>query len=99
VVAEFWSRGHAGGRVLRVTILDFLLARSDEDLRQAACTFEDVPGGAPVCRCERPTPRALELLARRHLIHRWSRAPEGRVLLRLLADDHATHDDYRPEWH
>lgn len=82
-----------------MTILDFLLERNDEALQKADCTYDDVPGGSPRCRCDHPTARALELLARRNLILRWSREPEGRVLLRLLADDHATHDDYRPEWH
>jgi hypothetical protein len=82
-----------------VTLLNFLLDRNDEALQQAACTYDVGPDGSPVCRCERPNARGLELLARRQLIQRWSRVPEGTVLLRLLADDHATHDDYQLDWH
>lgn len=82
-----------------VTLVDFLLARSDEELLKASCSYDMTPSGDLRCSCDRPTSEVLELVAKADMIRRWRHNPRRVPLLRLLADDYVWHPDYRPEWH
>jgi hypothetical protein len=83
----------------RVTLVDFLLARSDEELLKARCSYETTSSGDLRCVCARPSSEVLELVAKADMIRRWRNTPQKEPLLRLLADDYVWHPDYRLEWH
>lgn len=85
--------------VTGVTLVDFLLARADEELLKASCSYDMTPSGDLRCSCDRPTSEVLELVAKADMIRRWRDNPRRVPLLRLLADDYVWHPDYRPEWH
>ena len=80
-----------------VTLTDFLVARAVEALEASGCELDRRADGRPTCRCAEPD---AALSAQIDLIY-WcdDRRPTGEAFLRLLADDYATHPDYRPEWH
>lgn len=89
----------AGATVDFVTVVDFLISRTDEELRKASCCYEATPSGDLRCLCPRPTSETLEIIAKGSLVRRWAGSPERESLLRLLADDYVWHPDYQPEWH
>ena len=80
-------------------MVDFLLARSEEDLQHAGCSYEATSTGDLRCLCERPSSETLETVAKASLIRRWSSDPQKDPMLRLLADEYVWHPDYREGWH
>lgn len=82
-----------------MTVVDFLLARSGEDLLTASCSYETTSSGELRCLCDQPSGDVLDLVARADMIRRWRDNPTREPLLRLLADQYVWHPDYRPEWH
>lgn len=86
------------GIVHLVTVAEFLLARSEEELQRAGCRHEASTRGVR-CSCERPSSRVLDVVARASLVRRCSGDPAMEPILRLLADAYACHPDYRSEWH
>lgn len=83
-----------------MTLTAFLLERCDEKLAEEHCTYEVVNETTVRCLCVEPTEEATALLERVNLILWLCRLDNvGEVFLRLLADEHAEHPNYRLEWH
>jgi hypothetical protein len=82
-----------------MNLLDFLLARTVEDLRKQRCDFEQERNGDLRCLCKKPSPEVDTLFHQVMLIRECSEIPSREFVLRLLADRYATHPEYRPEWH
>lgn len=80
-------------------LVDFLMARFDEELHEASCVYDTTPDGHLRCRCDRPEWEVLEMVACLELVHRWRGKPERDVLLRMLADPFSGHPDYERHWH
>ena len=83
-----------------VLVADFLLERCHEVLDRASCDYEIDRTGHLRCNCENPDARtaaALDLMA--FVLWLAELDVTGEVFLRMLADAHADHPDYRPEWH
>lgn len=74
------------------------MARTAEDLTERSCVFE--VDGDEHLRCLRTaTSREIdELFAQAKLINQWSELPTGQLMLRILAEQYAEHDQYQPEW-
>jgi hypothetical protein len=81
-------------------IVDFLLHRCHEVLDDASCDYEIDRAGHLNCRCEDPAANVLEALDTMALVL-WLAELDGtgETFLRMLADAHADHPEYRPEWH
>lgn len=83
----------------RMTLTDFLVARSLETLEAGSCDYY-VDGARVVCDCatlSEPVEHALHDLD----LIRWSDlvfGPENPIEA-ILADQYATHPDYDPAWH
>jgi hypothetical protein len=82
-----------------MNLMDFLLARTVEDLQEQRCDFEQESNGDLRCLCQEPTPQVDALFDQAKLIRECSEIRSHEFMLRLLADRYATHSDYRPEWH
>ena len=83
-----------------VTLTDFLVARCLETLESVSCSYERREDGFVTCECDAPDD-AVRLAVERANLVRWcdSLGPGGDRFMRMLADAHATHPDYQPEWH
>ena len=81
-------------------VADFLLERCQEALDRASCVYEIDRAGHLRCRCETPDTDATAALSTLALVL-WLAELDltGEAFLRMLADAHADHPDYRPEWH
>lgn len=83
-----------------MNLTDFLLERCREKLDQESCRYEIDDQGTVDCQCEDPSEDATTLLNRVNFILWLSELDKiGEVFLRLLADAHIDHPDYRTEWH
>lgn len=81
-------------------VADFLLERCHEVLDRASCDYEIDRTGRLRCNCENPDTRtaaALDLMA--FVLWLAELDLTGEMFLRMLADAHADHPDYSPEWH
>ena len=83
-----------------MTVTDFLLARCQETLDASACDYEVYADGRLRCLCEEPADDVLTTLNRMAFVLWLAELDRvGDVFLRMLADAHAGHPDYRHEWH
>jgi len=83
-----------------VTVTDFLIARCQEMLDASACDYEVHADGQLRCLCEDPADDDLTTLNRMAFVLWLAELDKvGDVFLRMLADAHAGHPDYRAEWH
>lgn len=81
-------------------VADFLLQRCQEVLDGASCDYEIDRTSHLDCRCEDPDERVSTALSTMDLVLWLADLGEtGEAFLHLLADAHAAHPDYRPEWH
>jgi hypothetical protein len=83
----------------RVTLTDFLMARSLEALEAHSCDYF-VEGDRVICNCAAPSEGVEQVLDDIDLI-RWSDRALGpnNPVEALLADQYATHPAYNPDWH
>ena len=93
------TRTEAVATIGRVTLTDFLLARSLETLEANSCDYF-VAGDRVICNCARPSEAIEQALDDIDLI-RWSGLALGpnNPVEALLADQYATHPAYDPDWH
>ena len=79
---------------------DFLIARCHESLEDSSCDYEVDSGGGLRCLCEDPADGVLTTLNRMAFVLWLAELDKvGDVFLRMLADAHAGHPEYRDEWH
>ena len=81
-----------------MTLKQFLIARTVEDLTRRSCVFELEDDDEPRCLCPAPSGAIDELFAQVRLINRWSALPSGGSLLKLLAGKYAAHEEYELQW-
>ena len=82
-----------------MTLTDFLTARCLETLESESCRYR-MAGVRVVCECEKPSGHTERALRDLELVL-WCDKVFGsdNQIARILADEHATHPDYRLEWH
>lgn len=78
---------------------DFLMARYEETLESESCRYR-VAGVRVVCDCESPSGPTEQTLRDLELVLWCDKVfgPDNQIS-RIMADEHATHPDYRLEWH
>lgn len=78
---------------------DFLVERCLETLDSASCQYR-ATASRVVCECENPS-EFVEQAFRELALIRWCGSVFGadNSISRVLADEYATHPEYRPEWH
>lgn len=83
-----------------MTLTNFLVARCLDFLDSVGCRYQRLPDGGVLCECGDPSESVRKVIEQVELIL-WcnSTALGGDGFLRMLADSHATHPDYRSEWH
>lgn len=82
------------------TVEDFLLARCQDALDSGSCDYEVHADGRTACLCDDPADGVLATLNRMAFVLWLAELNTvGDVFLRMLADEHVDHPDYRDEWH
>lgn len=83
----------------RVTLTDFLVARSLEKLEACSCDYY-VAGDRVICLCETLAEPVEQVLDDLDLVRWCDRAlgPDNSISA-ILADQYTTHPDYDPAWH
>jgi hypothetical protein len=83
----------------RVTLTEFLTARCLETLESESCRYR-LAGVRVLCECESPSGPAARAIRDLELVLWCDKVfgPDNQIS-RILADEHATHPDYRLEWH
>jgi hypothetical protein len=82
------------------SLTDFLLARCQDVLDSGSCDYEIYADGRTACLCDDPADEVLTTLNRMaFVLLRAELDAVGDVFLRMLADAHLDHPDYRDEWH
>lgn len=85
--------------LVRVTLTDFLVARSLETLDAGSCDYF-LAGDRVICNCEtiaEPVEQALDDLAMVRVCN--SVFGPDNPIVAILADQYATHPEYDPGWH
>lgn len=83
-----------------MTVADFLIARCQEALDASDCDYEVHVDGQLRCLCEDPSDNVLTVLNRMAFVLWLAELDRvGDVFLRMLADAHAEHPEYRDDWH
>ena len=91
--------GKVATTLVWVTLTDFLVARSLETLEAGSCDYT-VAGNRVICNCDAVSDPVAQALNDLDLI-RWcdtAFGPENPIEA-ILADQYATHPDYKPQWH